>query len=884
MITVFERSGKSTPCPVCSRTSDADCSSKHGGDVVFCHTHRSDDPFVVEGTGYKFSKETDAGAGWGIWYKPQPQKIGRSDREPQILHNYPARDGSQWIRVVRQKGGKIEFYQQYFIDGEWISPSEADRRGNRAHLESMKKLVPIYRYQEVREAIANGQPVVWAEGESVADALWLLGQPATTSIGGSKAFTRWGDYSKDLEGLGHLLVAPDIDKPGYEYSKKVRNFYQGKGVTVIKWLYAFPDFPQWKDLPESGGLDLKDEIQEGLSPEDLLARVGAAIANGIGYPMDEKPVDRSAYEKPEKKEQTYEEFMGLVREIATIKDYGERYFKLSQLGKKTGLPTKYLETQLGHCISESRGLLKGEILDLFDESEDDLTDPIIPNFLYRNNVSVIVSQPGTGKSLLAYDFAYQMITGGEFMDFPIEAKKVLLIQLDEDKGTCRARILSRLEEIYTKEMTPQEKDAFKRKCVEDNLQVRTKMNFRGMQAFSDALEECKPDIVIIDNFREVCKRSGAKENEQDAGELLGDLKTACQDYNAALLMIHHENKSGFAEGQNKSAGHGSIMGQCATAFTLSKPKGQQSDRSLRILTCIKNRLGDDSRLHEFSIEHSECSWKMAYRGEVDTGYGCRDKTVSDDLAAKILEMTVKLLENNPLLDEAYFSVLDIKRYSNIPDASHGCYAQLEFAEQRGLIKVRHERSQAGGKLRKFYAINTKNIFRMREMLRIGELVYLQGFQNLVDQLNCSELTQFTEGIRAKLPPRIPHHLSNYKLMEIQRDRSNSQDSEQFKTPEPLVNNQFINSSSFSTFPEKDVKPKISTDLSKVDPNLKKVMFEGKPFCVGGFVQAVGRKGPDQITGLGKTKEGHPFALLALEQRKFLLSDLDLISVPFGMTE
>ena len=121
-------------------------------------------------------------------------------------------------------------------------------------------------------------------------------------------------------------------------------------------------------------------------------------------------------------------------------------------------------------------------------------------------------------------------------------------------------------------------------------------------------------------------------------------------------------------------------------------------------------------------------------------------------------------------------------------------------------------------------------------------------------------------------------------MEIQRDRSNSQDSEQFKTPEPLVNNQFINSSSFSTFPEKDVKPKISTDLSKVDPTLKKVMFEGKPFCVGGFVQAVGRKGNDQITGLGKTNEGHPFALLALEQRKFLLSDLDLISIPLGMAD
>jgi RecA-family ATPase len=882
ILSLIQVSSKLAPCPVCDRIKDGDCRILHGGDVVWCHTERADNPAIVEHREYKFSRNSDNAQGFGIWYKPNPQKFGRETVEPQVLYEYPARDGSQLIRVVRQKGGKVEFYQQYFIDGQWIGPRKAEEKGWKGHLETMKKAVPIYRYADVRQAIANGQPVIFAEGESVVDALWELGQPATTSIGGSKALTKWGDYSKDLEGLGHLLIAPDMDKPGYEYGKKVRTFFQGKGVNVIKWLHAYPEFPQWKDLPETGGLDLKDEIQEGLQLEDLLKRVGAAISNGIGYPMDEPPVDRSAYKK--KEEQTYEDFLAKVNEIAAIKEYGRRTHALVSFQEKSRYPMQDLRKELRQCISRKRGLLKSEEFDFFSDTSNEKISAIIPNFLYRDNVSMLVGKPGSGKSLLAYDLIFHLVTGGEFMNFPLTPKKVLLIQMDEAEEDCKKRVLERMEEIYELPIPPEEKEFFKRKSLK-NLKAIRGLNFSGMDEFGDRLESWKPDVVVIDNFREACARAGVKENEQEAGELMGDLKETCREHGCALLVIHHEVKSTFAEGQNRSSGHGSIIGQCATAFTFDRTtKGNPDEKAIRTLNCIKNRLGDDSRSHQFKFRKQECSWRMEYKGEVDQGGVTRDRAVSDDLAAKILRMTLELRENNPQATECYFSVLDIKRYCGIPDASHYAYGQLEFAQQRGLLKVRHERSEMGGKLRKYYAIDLSNVWRMRESLRIDELIDYQGFQGILDEIASDELNRYVEIKKEKGSRSLDGGISNFKRLEIQREQIDSGDSFNEESLEPLVNNQFINSSTFSQAPQKEAKPKISTDLSKVDPTLDFIKEDERIYAKGGFVKLVGRTGSDQILGLGYTKEGQPFASLALEQRKILLSDLDVVSVPFEIHE
>ena len=39
--------------------------------------------------------------------------------------------------------------------------------------------IPVYRYAEVKQAIAEGRTIFIVESESCADAMWLIGLPAT---------------------------------------------------------------------------------------------------------------------------------------------------------------------------------------------------------------------------------------------------------------------------------------------------------------------------------------------------------------------------------------------------------------------------------------------------------------------------------------------------------------------------------------------------------------------------------------------------------------------------------------------------------------------------------------------------------------------------------
>jgi hypothetical protein len=78
--------------------------------------------------------------------------------------------------------------------------------------EEKRQQIPIYRYQEIQKAIAQNKTIFIVEGESCADALWELGIPATTNIGGSK---KWRDYhSQDLflssnSSLPLIVLCPD---------------------------------------------------------------------------------------------------------------------------------------------------------------------------------------------------------------------------------------------------------------------------------------------------------------------------------------------------------------------------------------------------------------------------------------------------------------------------------------------------------------------------------------------------------------------------------------------------------------------------------------------------------------------------------------------------
>ena len=89
----------------------------------------------------------------------------------------------------------------------------------------LSKRVKPYKYKESKQALLDGHDYVfWVEGESCADALWRLGLPAITILGGSKF-----DPNRDINLFKpeQIVLVPDLDSVGINYMRKVAGFYKG---------------------------------------------------------------------------------------------------------------------------------------------------------------------------------------------------------------------------------------------------------------------------------------------------------------------------------------------------------------------------------------------------------------------------------------------------------------------------------------------------------------------------------------------------------------------------------------------------------------------------------------------------------------------------------
>ena len=180
-------------------------------------------------------------------------------------------DGNLLIRVHRSDDGlgKRTFRQSSQIAG-------------RTAKELAAQVVP-YRLKEALQALEDGAPfIAYAEGEGCVDAIWALGLPAITSLGGCNGFKAERDG-------GHidpqrLVIVPDQDQCGLTYAKKVAEAHPG-----CKWLLPFRNSPHWEgSIPPDNGLDIADWLEQGATAADVME----GIQESCPFPSNE------AIEKP----------------------------------------------------------------------------------------------------------------------------------------------------------------------------------------------------------------------------------------------------------------------------------------------------------------------------------------------------------------------------------------------------------------------------------------------------------------------------------------------------------------------------------------------------------------------------------------------------------
>ncbi|MEM1170620.1 MAG: VapE domain-containing protein [Cyanobacteria bacterium P01_H01_bin.35] len=196
------------------------------------------------------------------WEKPHRLKQTR-------YYHYPNRNGKPLVRVQREDygDGKKKFYQQQWVANrnQYINGLSEDKE-KPGTVNVSRTEIPIYKYKEVKLAIANGEKIFIVEGESTAETLRGLGIPATCNIGGSG---QWKESdSQELKGA-KVVICPDRDTKGIKHAEQI-----AKDFPNAEWLYAYPESGLWDRLNSGGGADVADWIEEyNLTAEDILNAV-----------------------------------------------------------------------------------------------------------------------------------------------------------------------------------------------------------------------------------------------------------------------------------------------------------------------------------------------------------------------------------------------------------------------------------------------------------------------------------------------------------------------------------------------------------------------------------------------------------------------------------
>lgn len=242
------RASKQNPCPHCGKPDW--CYSV--GELSVCK--RNQPP----ATGWYATSKADSEN--TPYYAPIQEK--KPPRPAQTRYwEYPARDGSKLVQVKRidyGDGRKKDFKQEHWDGNHWIPNLDSIDRAD----------IPVYRYADIRQAIANKQPIFLVEGETCADALWNLGLAATCNLGGCK---KWKPSdTSDLAGAQVVVIVPDRDVPGVKHADCLAQEFPG-----AQWLYPYPESAAWDNLPKSQGLDIADWIEShNLTAGEILAAVG----------------------------------------------------------------------------------------------------------------------------------------------------------------------------------------------------------------------------------------------------------------------------------------------------------------------------------------------------------------------------------------------------------------------------------------------------------------------------------------------------------------------------------------------------------------------------------------------------------------------------------
>lgn len=419
---------------------------------------------------------------------------------------YQNRKKETVLKVLRDDAsGKKEIRQSYPT-----VPSDAAQR--KTLIDEVRGGVLPYRYYEAMEASnATGLPIFVVEGELTCDRVWSVGLPSVTFLGGSGQYRANGDYSQLFRGK-HLVLCPDRDEPGVALMGEVAADNPGS-----QWCYADPTSFEWESLPQKGGYDLSDWIDDGADQEAILSSIVSKNRHEgkDGLPSYEEIIS------------SFERMVGLYGNDARVA------FEATQWLEKHGV--KMSQQNVDKIVDEAKSRLFGkeeiQTIDALDLVNDDsVREWLIAGIVPLGSVTLLAAQGGTGKTSLMYNWAMSVATGSKWSGRRCIKGKCLLISADEPLSDTKEKLAI---------------IGYQDAGIEPGMvSFWETWRFAHVQQLEAFVRRERPVFIVIDSLTACFAGMNVDLIKSNAGDSLYSLRDLANVYQCSIVILHHLNRQG----------------------------------------------------------------------------------------------------------------------------------------------------------------------------------------------------------------------------------------------------------------------------------------------------------------------------------------------------
>lgn len=168
-----------------------------------------------------------------------------------------------------------------------------------------------------------------------------------------------------------------------------------------------------------------------------------------------------------------------------------------------------------------------------EQCDEEPSTYIIEGLISPGSVALIVGDSGLGKTPWAYELGLSVAAGVPFVGHQVTQGQVLYVDLEN--GSSEIAVLCKSLARHLR-LDP----------LPENFDLLTHRD--DLKALEQAIKERRPKLVIIDSLRAF--RPGAEQKNENAAQLMNDLRQWARAFNVAFVLIHHIKKPDERFGQD----------------------------------------------------------------------------------------------------------------------------------------------------------------------------------------------------------------------------------------------------------------------------------------------------------------------------------------------